>query len=59
MTYIKNVFPLLYLLLSHHYIIIKAAKTYLLHPNELRDAGKTITLVEDALGRRRDTLRGK
>lgn len=59
MAHLKNFLPLLYLLLSHHHNIIKAARTYLLHPEELGDAGNTIALIEDAFERRRDTLCGE
>ena len=59
MVHFKNLFPLLYLLLSRHHSIIKAARVYLLHPDELRDAGNAVALIEDEFERRRESLCGE
>ena len=51
-------FPLLYLLLLHHYHVLMVAQTSILHPEELADASASVYLVKDAFDFRRRDLTG-
>ncbi|KAI0741196.1 hypothetical protein C8Q76DRAFT_710506 [Earliella scabrosa] len=52
----RNVFPLVYLLLLHHYEIMRIGQEYILHPDELSDAMASLETIRDAFDLRRDTL---
>ena len=55
----QSLYPIVYLLLLHHLDLIKAAKTYIVHPWEMKDAADIFMLVTDAVERRCDMLNGE
>ncbi|KAI0252756.1 hypothetical protein BJV78DRAFT_266553 [Lactifluus subvellereus] len=52
----KTVFPLLYLLMKHHYEIMRIMWTKVLDPRELRSGVESISFVRDAIQYRVDDL---
>ncbi|KAL7277857.1 hypothetical protein ACG7TL_008803 [Trametes sanguinea] len=52
----RNVFIILYLLLRRHYDIMRVGQKVLLHPEELRDAAASVTVIADAFNFRAQDL---
>ncbi|KAM5542913.1 hypothetical protein V8D89_003297, partial [Ganoderma adspersum] len=52
----RNVFPLLYLLLSRHYDIMRLGRVHILHVDELTDAQGSINVIQGAFELRRNEL---
>ncbi|PIL33367.1 hypothetical protein GSI_03987 [Ganoderma sinense ZZ0214-1] len=52
----RNVFPLLHLVLSRHYDIMKLGRIHILHPDELIEAQESINIIQDAFKLRRNEL---
>ncbi|TBU40766.1 hypothetical protein BD309DRAFT_992844 [Dichomitus squalens] len=52
----RNLFPLLYLLLSRHYDVMRLAQVHILHIDELTDAQESLHVVKDGFDLRRSEL---
>ncbi|KAH9942219.1 uncharacterized protein BXZ73DRAFT_41008 [Epithele typhae] len=48
----RNIFPILYLLLSRHYDVVKIAKSYILHQEEFLSAEAAIRMIHEAVSMR-------
>ena len=55
---LQNIFPLLYLLLTRHYDIMKLGRVHILHGDELTDAQESINIIQGAFDLRRNELSG-